>query len=384
MIDNTTPRLAAPRAAYVHIPFCRSKCFYCDFASEAGQESLFGAYVEALSKEIDTAEAFGDPLTSVYFGGGTPTILPPDDILHILGHIRSRFGLADDAEVTIEANPGTVGLEQLSALRLGGFNRLSIGVQSFDDDTLGRLGRIHTSGEACEGFLAARRAGFGNVSIDLMYALPDQSMTNWQVTLARAVELSPEHISLYELTVEEGTVFGNLRRRCELKLPDESLQIEMYVAAIETLGAAGYEHYEISNFAHPGRRSRHNQVYWRNDSYYGFGAGASGYVNNNRNVNLRSARDYVNTIKRDESPVESSEAVTGRQSMGETVMLGLRMLEGVDLAAFRERYGVDLADVYQQEIADFTGRGLIVVSDGCMRLTWDGLLIANEVAAEFL
>ncbi len=384
MIPDITPKLGPPQAAYVHIPFCRSKCFYCDFNSVAGEESRAPGYVSALISEIRSAPVFGAPLSSVYFGGGTPTILRAGDLARVLREIVERFGVTGDVEVTIEANPGTVDFEKLRELRTGGFNRLSIGVQSFDDATLVRLGRIHTGAEAVEAFGTARRAGFESISIDLMYGLPSQDIDNWQRTLGSAVALLPEHISLYELTVEEGTPFGNLKRRCKLELPDESLQIEMYTAAIESLRAAGYEHYEISNFALPGHRSRHNQVYWRNESYYGLGAGASGYVGGVRYTNQRAVDSYIERARVSAGAVESSETVTGRQSMGETVMLGLRMMDGVDLAAFQDRYGVELTDVYASEVNDMLGRGLIELSERRMKLTWDGLLIANEVSADFL
>lgn len=347
-------------------------------------EDHFDEYVESLLQEIYRAEPVESPLETVYIGGGTPTALPPSALAGVLDALQGRFGLLPDSELTIEANPGTVTSVSLSELRAGGFNRLSIGVQSFDDATLSRIGRIHTADAAREAFRNAREAGFGNISIDLMYALPDQSTDNWRQTLSSAVELAPEHISLYELTVEEGTVFGNLRKRCQLNLPDEDLQLEMYTMAIQTLTDQGYEHYEVSNFARPGYRSRHNQTYWRNEPYFGFGAGASGYVGGVRYTNIGDPTEYADRIRAGGTAVESTEAVTGRQAMGETVMLGLRMMDGVDLAAFKARFGVDLTDEYHQEIEGFLERGLIEVTETSLRLTPKGLFVANEVAAEFL
>ncbi len=372
------------KSAYVHIPFCRAKCFYCDFNSYPGRENLFKDYVTALILEINRAEPVEAELDSVYFGGGTPTILHPDALASILDAINSRFGISGSAEVTVEANPGTVDASSISELCKAGFNRLSIGVQSFNDDILERIGRIHTTSEARSAIMQGRDAGFSNISIDLMYALPDQTIEDWQNTLDAALEISPEHISLYELTVEEGTVFGNLRRKCQINLPDEDLQIEMYTLAINSLTNAGYEHYEVSNFAKPGYRSRHNQVYWRNEPYFGFGAGASGYIGGTRYTNISSPDFYIERLLAGESVVESSETVTGRQSMGETVMLGLRMLDGLDLDAFEERYGVSLFDVYRKEVTEFTTKGLLEVADSRLRLTSKGLFLANTVAASFL
>ena len=381
------PALSAsilPRAAYIHIPFCRAKCCYCDFNSYPGLEHLFEDYVESLILEIGVAEPTGAPLESVYFGGGTPTILPASALARILDAVRDRFGLAGGAEITVEANPGTVDAPGLALLRAAGFNRLSIGVQSFDDRVLSRLGRVHTSGQARDGFRLGRDAGFENIGIDLMYGLPGQSVSEWERTLESALGLAPEHVSLYELSIEEGTVFGNLRRASLLDLPDEDAQIEMYLTAINALAAAGYEHYEMSNLALPGRRSRHNQTYWRNEPYFGFGAGASGCVAGVRYTNLRRPEDYIESTRATGSAVESSEALTGRQAMGETIMLGLRMIEGVDLGAFRERFGVELAEVYGRELGEPAARGLVELTETRLRLSEAGLLIANEVAAEFL
>jgi oxygen-independent coproporphyrinogen-3 oxidase len=334
---NSSPSAALPTAAYIHIPFCKSKCFYCDFNSYPGQEGLRAEFVDALVKEINAAIDSKNPLETVYFGGGTPTLLSAEHLLRILEAIRAKFGISPDAEVTIEANPGTVTPETLAALRNGGFNRLRIGVQSFDDQTLQILGRIHSAKEAQRAFLEARKANYGNISIDLMYALPDQTISNWESTLQKALELSPEHISLYELSIEEGTHFGNLRSRCMIQLPDEDLQLEMYQMAIDRLTSAGFEHYEVSNFARPGRRSRHNQVYWRNEPYYGFGAGATGYVQGIRYTNTATPRDYIDQVNASGRAVATEESLTGRESMGETIMLGLRMLDGVDTFAFEHR-----------------------------------------------
>ena len=272
----------APKAAYIHIPFCRSKCPYCDFNSYAGMESLCRAYVEALLIEIRQAEARervqAQPLETVYFGGGTPTILPPEDLIRVLNAISDSLGLCSDAEISIEANPGTVNTETLGKLRAGGFNRLSLGVQSFNDETLRRIGRIHTAEEAIRAYEDGRSSGFGNIGIDLIYALPGRDMNDWEAELVGLVRLCPEHASLYELTICEDTPLGREALSGELALPDEDVRLNMLLRGLELLTQAGYERYEISNYSKPGFKCRHNQSYWRNDDYYGFGAGALNLV----------------------------------------------------------------------------------------------------------
>jgi len=383
-VTGPSLRFTPARAAYVHIPFCRAKCFYCDFNSYPGMDELFGPYADAIIREITSAEPGDVPLDTVYFGGGTPTALPPAALSRILVAFEAHFGFSDNPEVTIEANPGTVDELALLEIRRAGFNRLSIGVQSFDDVVLSRIGRIHSSDDAREAFNMGRQAGFENISIDLMYALPGQTLSEWQHTLEAALSLGPEHISLYELTVEEGTVFGNLKKKCLIRLPDEDLQIDMYMLAIKMLTSAGYEHYEISNFALPGRRSRHNMAYWRNEPYYGFGAGASGYLAGIRYTNIKAPAAYIESLRLGKSVVDTSEALSGRQEMGETVMLGLRMLDGMDLNAFASRFGISLKDAYPTELAELEEKGLVELTESTLRLTPAGLLIANDVAAEFL
>jgi oxygen-independent coproporphyrinogen-3 oxidase len=371
------------QAIYLHIPFCRAKCHYCNFVSYAGLNELHDRYVEALKKEISRARPEA-PITTIYFGGGTPTLLSERQLMEILRAIQSRFEVTPDTEITLEANPGTVDLPKLQALRLAGFNRLSLGVQSFDPTLLSRLGRIHTVKEALEAYQSARNAGFSNIGLDLMYALPGQSLLAWQRTLEQAIRLNPEHISLYELSIEEGTKLAADCQAGKLELPSEDLQIEMYEAAISTLTASGYEHYEISNFARPGFRSRHNQVYWRNDSYFGFGAGAARYLGGARAKLTDSVERYIELVEKGHDPAISSETLTGRALMGETIMLGLRLREGVDLVAFRQRFGEDLSVVYGEQIAALKASGLVEIADHHLRLTHQGLLLANRVMGEFL
>lgn len=376
-----------PKAAYIHVPFCISKCGYCDFNSFPGMESLFDDYVDALIREIirtGREQQHANRLDSVYFGGGTPTVLPTDKLINILAAIGDTFGLAEDCEITLEANPGTVDQRKLARLRSAGFNRLSLGVQSLDDEFLSEIGRIHTAREALDAYVWARSSGFANISIDLIFALPRQTLEHWKSALNTVVSMDPEHISLYELSIEEGTKFAELCAKGQLDLPDEELRLEMYEAAIAMLTAAGYEHYEVSNFARPGFRSRHNQIYWRNEPYFGFGAGATSYVNGVRSVRVSDPRRYVEAINREEDPVESSECLTGRRRLAETLIQGLRLLEGVDLRRFRDDTGVDAIDAFHEEISSLVRNGLVEVSEDRLRVTHKGLLLMNDVAVELI
>jgi len=395
------------RAAYVHIPFCVSKCWYCDFNSYAGLEPVYDDYVHAVITEIQHAHdlaatrthehALGGtpappgepsgasgPLTSVYFGGGTPTTLRAGQLANILDAIRRTLGVAVDGEVTVEANPGTVDAHKLSALRKAGFNRLSIGVQSFDDEFLRSIGRAHTSAQAIDAYSAARKAGFANIGIDLIFALPGQTLDHWRATLDTAAGLLSEHISLYELSIEEGTRFAELCENGRIERVDEDVRVDMYELAIEKLTAAGYEHYEVSNFARPGYRSRHNTVYWLNQPHYGFGAGATSYIDGTRARRVAHARDYIAAIESGSDVIESSETLYPRARLGETMVLGLRMLDGVDLTRVRDEIGLDPLAEYASQIVDLTARGLIELTDTHLRVTHQGLLLLNDVAREFV
>ncbi len=399
-------------AVYVHIPFCVRKCLYCDFTSYAGKEELLQPYVMAVRAEIRRAAARypGTTLSTIYFGGGTPNLLSARQLAGILDEIRRGFKVDDDAEISTEANPGgfshqlSVSSEQSETpipphshtpihLHEVGFTRLSIGVQSFQDDELQLLGRIHSADEAVYEIDAARLAGFDNLNIDLMYAIPGQTRDSWQDTLAKTIDHGPEHVSLYSLTVEEGTPFHAMQADKKLVLPSSDIEADMYEDAIRMLTDAGFVHYEISNFARPGRECRHNQTYWRNEPYFGFGAGATSYLPplplsgegpGVRATNTRSPEDYIRRINADESPVESQERLVDRAAMGETMFLGLRMLDGVDVPAFMRRYGVLPQDVFASQIADLTARGLITATLLRIRLTETGLFLGNDVFAEFV
>ncbi|MGC8862585.1 MAG: radical SAM family heme chaperone HemW [Armatimonadota bacterium] len=374
-----------PRSAYVHIPFCVSKCYYCDFESFAGLQDLFDDYVRALILEIESSVQAGEQgLETVYFGGGTPTLFAARDLASVLGALDRRFGTLPEAEITIEANPGTVDALSLAEIRATGFNRLSLGVQSFDDGMLTRIGRAHTSREALAAYKSARSAGFENIGIDLIFALPGQSADLWQDTLDQAVGLSPEHISLYELTIEHGTRLAQMRAEGLLDLPDEDSKLRMYEAAIETLASAGYEHYEVSNFARPGFRSKHNQAYWRNEPCYGFGSGATSYIAGTRAHRLSDPTEYIERVLSGGNPVDNAEQLTGRARAAETLVLGLRMLDGVDIDRVQAQTGIDVLNEFSKEIAELVERGLVVLVDRHLKVTHRGLLLLDDVAQEFL
>lgn len=382
MFLKKTGRFLPPKAAYIHIPFCISKCHYCEFNSYPGMESLFDGYADAVIREINRYSCNG--LNSVYFGGGTPTVLSAKALLKILAAIDKRLHILPDTEVTIEANPGTVDDQKLSELFNSGFNRISIGVQSFNDKLLTCIGRIHTVQQAVSAYQSARKAGFSNVSIDLIFALPQQTINLWRETLEKAISLNPEHISLYELSIEKGTQFARWRADGKLELPDEDLQLEMYELAIEMMKSNGYEHYEVSNFARPGFRSRHNQVYWRNEPYYGFGAGAVSYIEGCRARRLGKPEQYIDAVKNNQSVIEFSECLNEQDYISETVILGLRMLDGIDIARFEHYTGHNILSEFRIQIAKLTERGLLEIKAGFLKVTHMGFLMLNDVSQEFL
>jgi oxygen-independent coproporphyrinogen-3 oxidase len=391
------PAANRPLAIYIHIPFCAKHCAYCDFNTyvEKAQSTLVGATVDALCRDIEhAAEEIGNsnnpipytpqPVSTVYFGGGTPTFLSGAQLARILRTIGDCFDVAADAEISSEANPGSSDAEKFAAMREAGFNRLSVGVQSFDDTLLDALDRFHTAGEAERALDAARAAGFANLNLDLMFGLPKQTPRHWQTTLERALALGTEHLSLYALTLEPGTRFERLHKGGKLDLPDEDTELAMYERAIETLTAAGYAHYEVSNFARPGFRCRHNQVYWRNEAYLGFGPGAVSYLDGRRWKRERLPARYVRKVNAGADLTVESERLDADGALGETMMLGLRMRDGLPLQRVRARFGVEPRERFSRQIAELTARGLVTLENDTLRLTHRGLLLANDALSEFL
>jgi oxygen-independent coproporphyrinogen-3 oxidase len=384
------------RSLYVHIPFCRSKCAYCDFNSYARQERLIHTYVDALLREATLWAESGaiGRIDTLYFGGGTPSLLPIAEAERLIDGLRQRFNISPNAEVTSEANPESADPAYLVALRRQGVNRLSLGVQSFDDTELRFLDRIHDAMRAEAAYCAARDAGFDNVSIDLIFGLPGRTLAQWRPTLEKAIALSPDHFSLYALTLEEDTPLARRIRRGECPEPDPDTQAEIYIWSSGRLAAAGYEQYEISNWAKPGHRCCHNLTYWHSEPYLGLGAGAHSYVDGYRLANERLPARHIDLVRdRDEAlplepeklpQVDSFEPPDAGRELSDAIILGLRLTEGVSIVAMKERFGGDLVERYGREIADLVALGLLESVDGWIRLTERGRLLGNEAFLRFL
>ncbi|MDX1935118.1 MAG: radical SAM family heme chaperone HemW [Capsulimonadales bacterium] len=369
---------------YLHIPFCSKKCGYCDFNAYSGyKDGTKRRYVEALCAEI-AAAAEPIRIPTIFFGGGTPTHLAAADLVRLLRTVRESFPVDPDAEISVEANPSDVDAGYLETLRTGGFNRISFGVQTFNDSLLKTIDRLHTGADAEQAVALARRAGFDNLSLDLMFALPRQTLSDWDRTLDATFALDVPHLSVYALILEEGTPFFARRERGRLRLPSEKVETAMFARAIERITARGYEHYEISNYARPGYACRHNRVYWRNEPYFGFGAGAVAYRNGVRSTNVRRPSRYIEVVLAGGDLIEEQESVAPEVTVGETVMLGLRLREGIDLTEFARRFGSAPDELFPDVVRKHTESGLLEIADGHLRLTARGLFLANEVMADFL
>ena len=389
---------------YVHVPFCQTKCPYCDFNTYQGIEGLMPSYVEALVAEIGAwgRALGGPPVNTVFFGGGTPSYLPDGDLGRIMDAVEGAFGIREGAEITVEANPGDLTAAKAGSLLAQGINRVSIGVQSLDNDLLNLLGRRHDADGALAAFRTVRNAGFDNVNLDLIYGLPRQSLAQWRDTLQRLSDLDPAHISLYALTVEEGTPLHRWVERGQVPHPDADLAADMYQYARELLGQRGYHHYEISNWSRPGLASQHNLAYWRNLPYLGVGPGAHSCLGGYRFWDMDPPRGYIAAAREwaatasDEvaeisaqwldtvGPVGGHEYIDRELAAAETMFLGLRLLEGLDLAAASARVGVDLAARYQSQIDELLGLGLLDKEATVIRLHSSAYLIANQVFTRFL
>ena len=383
---------------YFHIPFCLSKCYYCDFNSYAGLSWLIPQYVDTLEKEMQlhAKDVWEFEVKTIYFGGGTPSLLPAKSIAYMLESCSKLFNMPSNLEVTLEANPGTVDQSFLTQLKESGVNRLSLGVQSFSDNELKLLGRIHSANEAREAFFMARQAGFENINMDLLYALPRQAVSDWRNNLVEAIKLNPDHFSLYPLTLEPGTPLANAVASGSLPKPDADLAADMYLLALDKLAQEGYSHYEISNWALPGKLCHHNMTYWKNEPYLGLGAGAHSHLGGYRWVNVSSPVEYVKhlaSLKTKLSPrpyfnslwVDNIENIDRDLEIAEAVILSLRLEEGVNLTDFAHRFGVELYSIYQQQqINELVELGLIAKNQHSIRLTTKGKLLGNEVFSRFL
>jgi len=357
---------------YIHIPFCKKKCNYCDFVSYAGKEDSIDGYVEKLCKELSTPSSFL-PLSTIYFGGGTPTLLSPAHFNKIISTIIRHWKLdIGHSEISVESNPGTADVAKLKALRSLGINRLSIGVQSFNDRHLKTLGRIHDAATARKFYADARAAGFENINLDLMFALPDQTLDEWKEDLRIALSLDPEHLSTYNLKIEDNTPLKKqiVHRPSSIVLPSEDEELAMYEYTIETLTAAGYKHYEISNFAKPGFECQHNINYWKNGNYIGIGAGAHSHVNGRRWSNPNCVESYIQNTRRITPNV--SHIAPDRH---ETLFLGLRLLDGLSVDHFKG---------FEKEVKELMRDGLLMQENGKYKLTRRGLYLGNVVFEKFV
>jgi oxygen-independent coproporphyrinogen-3 oxidase len=371
-----------PAGIYVHLPFCPYVCPYCDFAKWAWDDARAERYLHALRAEIAGAPAVS--AATLFFGGGTPTTYGPDAIAALIGEIGARFALPHDAEITTEANPDPTLPERLAGYRAAGVNRLSIGVQSFDPRELRTLGRRHTASDVERTVEAARAAGFENVSLDLIFGVPGQTEESWRRSIEHAVALGVEHVSCYGLTIEEGTPYATWFARDPGAFADDTLEARLYQVVIERLRDAGFEQYEISNWAKPGFRSRHNQLYWADEPYLGLGVGAASYLGGVRSTHTRDLDRYCEAALGGAPIPGESERLEGAARAGEAIMLALRTAEGVDVEGFRERYDIDVLDRYHDVVRDLSAAGLLAVDSSHVRLTERGRFIANDVCGAFL
>lgn len=382
--------MPVPLSLYVHIPFCLRKCRYCDFASGPADPSLVAPYVEAVCREMEMRqhEAPEAVAETLYFGGGTPSLLEPAQVESIVDRARRLYALAEDAEITLEANPGTVDRDRLAAFREAGINRLSLGVQSFDDEQLAFLGRIHSAAETRAAFEAARQAGFDNIGMDLIHTLPGQTEADWRRQLQEAVSLSPEHISAYGLTLEDGTPLTSEYEAGRFSLPDNDEAGRLYLLTAEFLTAAGYEQYEIANFSRPGRRSRHNQAYWHWLPYLGFGAAAHSFNPSPfpglRRHNHDDLQTYLDAMGKGILPEAEKTPLTRDEAMGEWLFLALRTTDGFLPEEFSATFGLPVTEVCESAIPRLLGEGLLISKNGRIRLAPSAFAIANQVFLHFV
>jgi oxygen-independent coproporphyrinogen III oxidase len=376
-----------PAGIYIHIPFCRSRCSYCDFATGMYSAQLAERYVLNLVDEIASWREVEPPeaVDTIYFGGGTPSLLSPAQLETLVDAVHRRFTVSETAEVTIEINPGSVTRETLGDFRSLGINRASFGAQTFDDHELARLGRSHSADDTRRTFRYLRDAGFENVSFDLIAGLPGQTMAGWQRNLAEAFALRPEHLSFYLLEVHQGTPLADHIKKGIQPAPDDDLAAEMYEAMLDKACEAGYEHYEISNLCLPGFQSRHNTKYWTAAPYYGFGCSSHSYDGSFRRwANERDLVRYIEMIGQGKPALGSETRLTAADRQAEAVFLGLRMMQGFSFTEYQRLFGADLRAKHETELARFREAGLIECSDELLKLTRAGALLSNEVFAAFV
>lgn len=400
-LEHNPPSYKSGIGLYLHVPFCQTKCQYCDFNTYAGIEDQIDGYIRAVKNELaGWGKLLSRPkVRTVFLGGGTPSYLPAEGIASVLETIHQAFDVESGAEITMECNPGDVNPEKASTWIRSGINRVSMGAQTFDDGLLALLGRRHTSFEAKQSFDALRQLGFKNLSLDLMYGLPHQALAHWSETLDVAMAMAPDHISLYSLQIEPGTPLSVDVKTGRYPVPDDDLAADMYEEAQRKLATQGFGQYEISNWAKPGMESRHNLIYWHNEPYLGVGPGAHSWFAGQRFANLKSPRRYTTVVGEDykmtgfdpvammrnpAGPVDQVDVTTPAIDVSETMMMGMRLNEGISLEKFLQRFGTHLRLVFPREIKQLLGLGLVELTSDALRLSERGRLLGNEVFAEFI
>lgn len=367
---------------YMHIPFCKQKCLYCDFPSYAGKESLINEYIRALNEEI-LRKCSKYKIASIFVGGGTPSYLNEINLESLLKTIN-LLDFKDDFEFTIECNPGTLNEEKLVLMKNYNVNRISMGLQTTNDNLLKEIGRIHSFEEFKKNYNQARKAGFENINVDLMFGLPNQHMKDWKASLKDVMSLEPDHISAYSLIIEEGTCFYNLYNNDKLNIPNEEEERSMYLFTKGFLKDYGYNQYEISNYAKVNKECFHNKVYWKCNEYLGLGVSASSFVDEKRFKNIDDIKIYIEKINNNEDVTEEIHVNNINDDMEEFMFMGLRMIEGINLKTFKKRFGKDVFDIYDEVIKNNIKKGLLVVDSGKLYLSEKGIELSNYVMSDFI
>lgn len=370
------------KALYIHIPFCKKKCYYCDFPSFCGKDHLTEEYIKVLNQEI-LERASGFKITTIFIGGGTPTFLNSQQLL-LLGEAINKLDISEECEFTVECNPGTLTEEKLQALKAIGVNRLSIGLQSTHDYHLKNIGRIHSYSQFVENYNLARKLGFNNINIDLIFGLPDENLEEWTEDLKRVIELRPEHISTYSLIIEEDTPFFKLYNDGRLNLPEEELERDMYRRTLDLLIKAGYHQYEISNFSLEGKECRHNLVYWNLEDYIACGTGAHSYSGGVRYKNAHTIEEYLELMKAKGNAFVSVHENSQKDDIEEFIFMGMRKIDGISEEEFKIRFNVSLEDLYQEVLLKHERQKLITRANGTLRFTAKGIELSNLVLSDFL
>ena len=370
---------------YIHIPFCAQKCLYCDFPSFARKDHLRKAYIEAINKEIISLREKHNNLeiNTIFIGGGTPSVLEADELECLLKEV-AKLNMAKDIEYSMECNPGNLTEEKLEVMKKYGVNRISMGLQAKQDNLLKGLGRIHNYKTFKENFLLAKKVGFNNINVDLMFGLPNQRLNEWEETLREIISLDPAHISAYSLIIEEGTAFYNLYENDKLKLPTEEEERKMYHLAKKILEENGFNQYEISNYAKEGKECRHNLAYWNMDNWIGVGSAAASYINGKRIKNISSVEKYINSINEKGEAVEEIINNSKNDNMEEFMFMGLRKISGIDENEFKNRFSMNINDVYGEILNKYIGEGLLIRESGRIFLSEKGIEISNIIMADFL